>query len=260
MFNKKRDVDLFNIISTGLNDFNCNIITNQNKKTFKYVVNINTYNRKYSLTSLLKQIEEYNIDDILINIFDDCGDVNLFKYLKTFNLNIKYFRTNYNYHKKEYWKIWDFMIKFNSIINSKYFFFLPDDIILKSNFFNNVEKVWNNIKEEKICLSFGCDDNRKFETGCWTGFKPIIKNKKYIKTQFNDLLFMCDSKFFDALCYKIKFVKMKSSGVGCYISQTLSKKYNLFHTYENYVIHDVHESKMRPKSTRLKNHKRLIIL
>jgi len=264
--NLKTDIGIFSIITKSLSEFNCNINITQNKKSFKYVVNINTFNRKEYLMNLLNQLNEYSDalnHELLINIFDDHSDNELTKYINHLKLNINYFRTNYNHSKEEYWKIWDFMIKFNSTIDAELYFFVPDDISLKPKFFNNVETIWNKIIDKKICLSFGCDDNRKFNTGCWTNFKPIVNNNYYIKTQFNDLLFVCASNFFAALDFNIKpitnIVNMKSSGVGYYISTTLSKKFNLFHTYENYVIHNAHKSKMRPNSTKFRNHKRLII-
>jgi hypothetical protein len=163
-----------------------------------------------------------------------------------------------NMGKQKYYVTLNSTFNYVRKINSKYFIYLPDDVNLVSDFFNKVKNLYELIPDQnKICLSILTDDRVK--TKVWTN--TIAQDfGEYYKTQWNDLCFISEKKFFDVLGYTINEIPKTrwdndpnlSSGVGQQISLRLNKlNFGMYHTKLSMVIHGDHGSKMN-KNERLK--------
>lgn len=215
---------------------------------FDFCVVITTYNRPNMLIRLLENIESEKKDfKIKIIVFNDGSDE---KYdLSKFD--VTHIKMYPNGGKQKYWVLFNNTFKIIKNIKSKYFIYLPDDVKLVDNFFETVKYEYEKIKDiKKICLSI-LTDNRTTRTN-WTNFNPIHFDS-VIKTQWNDLCFISEKKFFDILDYKINPISINrwkknsnlSSGVGEQISILLhNKNYSLYHTKKSMVYHGDHESLM----------------
>lgn len=213
-----------------------------------FCIIITTYNRPDMLYKLLKDIEsKKNNYKIKIFIFNDGSTENYD--LSEFDVtHLKFFP---NRGKKKYWEIINQTFNVVKSIKSKYYLYLPDDVMLIDDFFNELIRVYRLIDDKnKICLNI-LTDGRVNRTN-WTNFNSIHYDE-YIKTQWNDLCFLADSDFFSRLNYEIKPVPLSrwngnsnlSSGVGQQISLRLyNMNLNMYHTKKSFVYHGNHESKM----------------
>lgn len=219
--------------------------------TYDYCICITTYNRPEMLDQLLTNIyTQSNNNKILVNIFNDASTKNYSQVKTKYPVHWVDYKTNHG--KKKFWKIWDDMVKYCKNISADYFIFLPDDIELYDNFFDNAKQMYEDIQDDhKICLSLFLDDGRKNST-CWTKFKPIDCGS-VLKTQWMDGLFICKYQFFQKLNFKIEPVPETrwkqnpslGSGVGQQLSVRLFKlKLNMYHTKHSLVEHGKHDSQM----------------
>jgi hypothetical protein len=229
---------------------------------------INTYNRPNELRSLLTDICDNKSNfDIKIFILDDCSKEDYTKMLQKFSgrLDITYHKMSYNYGKKLYWRMCNYVLNRIKLEGNqyKYFIKLDDDCRLISNFFLKCINIWKNINDnKKICLNFRLDTREG--NPIWTGVVPRRYNFNGVTvylSQWVDMDFFCEFSMFNALNFKIteqlsdrwKTKKESSSGVGRDISIRLNKTgYHLYLTTESLVQHDHHGSKMNP-SERDKN-------
>jgi len=213
-----------------------------------FCIVITTYNRPTKLYSLLKSIYQSKKDyNIKIFVFDD-NSTEVYERNKIDETFIKMYP---NRGKFKFWEIINTTFKTIKNINSKYFVFLQDDLKLTDNFLENIKNKYESLNDEKkICLEFRTD-NRVLSPN-WTNVNPQNQGE-YIKTQWTELDFICEKKFFEVLEYKINPIPMSrwkqdknlSSGVGSQLSQRLlSLGYNMYHTTESLVIHDGEDSKM----------------
>ena len=213
-----------------------------------FCIVITTYNRPTKLYSLLKSIYQSKKDyNIKIFVFDD-NSTEVYEKNKIDATLIKMYP---NRGKFKFWEIIDTTLKTIKNINSKYFVFLQDDLKLTDNFLENIKNKYESLNDEKkICLEFRTD-NRVLSPN-WTNVKPQNQGE-YIKTQWTELDFICEKKFFEVLGYKINPIPMSrwekdknlSSGVGCQLSERLlSLGYNMYHTSKSLVIHEGEDSKM----------------
>jgi len=200
---------------------------------------VSSYERKEMLLSLLNKLgKQISIKDILI--FDDQSS---FKMPKEY----LFLKLNEHYGKEFLWKKFRFI--FEVIPKSyKYYIFLPDDVEIEYDFVEKSIEAWKSINDKrKICLSLLTDNRTTYPN--WTGVLPIV-NCSTILTQWNDLCFICEAKFFDNV--NIQPIKLKrfenpniSSGVGEQISiQLFKKQLNQYHVKETLVHHGNHDSKM----------------
>ena len=215
---------------------------------FDFCVIISTFNRPQMLSELLKNIEsEKKNYKVLVVVFDDNSSE---KYdLSQFDL--KKITMNPNMGKRKYYVLINASFSYIKNINSKYFIYLPDDIKLVNNFFDETKRIYESIDHpKKICLSILTDERVKRTN--WTNFKSIDFGE-YYQTQWNDLCFIAEKKFFDVLNYRLNKIPQTrwntnpnlSSGVGQQISIRLNKNgYNMYHTKKSMVHHGSHESKM----------------
>ena len=118
----------------------------------------------------------------------------------------------------------------------RYYFMIPDDFMPVEGFVKKAISTWNKIKDpRKICLTTYVEKSR-IDKPCWTGQKPK-EYKNYRLTQWTDMCFMCQKKFFDEVGgIQIPAVNWKrkphmGSGVGALVSRILFKnKWNLYQT------------------------------
>lgn len=213
-----------------------------------FCIIITTYNRPQMLSSLIHQIKNQTKDKkIKIYVLDD----NSLKKLTFNDSNITFINFYPNRGKKLFWQIINVAFNLVKNIQSKYFIFLQDDQVLVENFFKIVvDKYMNLLDERKICLEFRTDERTTRPN--WSNFKPI-EIGDYIKTQWVELDFICEKKFFEVLNYEILPVNKNrwkknpnlSSGVGQQLTNRLnSLGLNMYHTKNTLVRHGNHKSEM----------------
>jgi hypothetical protein len=218
------------------------------KETYDFCVIITTYNRSDMLKKLLTQIDhEKKNHRIFVAIFDDAGNQNI-DINKSYHKKILLYPNN---GKRKYYNIINSTLSFLKNISSEYFIYLPDDVSLVENFFDETKRIYESINfSDKICLSI-LTDGRVNRTN-WTDFKTIDYGE-YYKTQWNDLCFIAKRNFFERLEFKITPINQNrwkgnpnlSSGVGQQISTRLNNLgLGMYHTKKSLVIHGDHESKM----------------
>lgn len=203
----------------------------------KTLVVITSYDREEMLYNLLEQLKDHK--EILI--FDDAST---FK----FKGKQQFIRFQNNYGKDGLW------LKFKTIFKAipkdyDYYIFIPDDVVLCDNFVErSVNEYKNIVDNRKVCLSLLSDV--RITKPNWTNVRPINKGS-VVLTQWNDLCFICENKFFNEVeiqpisFRRWRFNNLLGSGVGEQISvQLRSKKLNMYHTKESFVYHGVHLSKM----------------
>jgi hypothetical protein len=207
------------------------------------------------LYSLLDQIEKQTKDKkIKILLLNDCSTE---KYeLSNYDL----IKINFcpNKGKKLFWEIIDLSFKVCKKIDSKYFVYLQDDLKLCDNFFNELKNKYENIKDDKkISLEFRTDN--RTERPNWNNFEPQIVGD-YIHSNWVELDFICEKKFFDVLEYKINEISKNrwdnnpnlSSGVGQQLTQRLlNLGFNMYHTKKSFVEHGDHQSKMNEEERKI---------
>jgi hypothetical protein len=200
------------------------------------------------LTDLLSNIDsERSNNKILVVVFDDCSD----QKADLSNFNVKRIGMIPNMGKKKYYKLFNATFKYIKNIKSKYFIYLPDDVKLTDNFFSEIKRIYESITDlQKICLSILTDD--RVTRRNWTNFKTNDFGE-YYQTQWNDLCFISERRFFDVLGYQIEPIDEErwinnpnlSSGVGQQISIRLNERgYKMYHTKKSMVYHGNHQSKM----------------
>ena len=220
------------------------------ESSYDFCIIITTYNRPKMLKTLLDDIKYNSFGKrVLVTIFDD-GSSNDYEYLD--NYDIKYVKYVKNNGKINYWKLITDTFKYCKNIKSKYYIYLPDDIRLKDNFFEESVRIFEKIKDEdKICLNLLMDESRRGNPN-WTGFKPV-EYDDYYKTQWNDLCFISNFDFFQMLNFEILPINKNrwaknselGSGVGQQMSmRLLSLNQNMYHVINSLVTHDDHTSKM----------------
>lgn len=219
----------------------------ENQK-YDFCIIVTTYNRSEMLEKLLQEIHNQKKNlKILVIIFDDGGTQEI-KIKYPYQKKITLYPNN---GKKKYYKIINASFNVIKNVSSEYFIYLPDDVSLTDNFFDEAKRIYESINSpNKICLSI-LTDGRINRTN-WTDFKSIDFGE-YYKTQWNDLCFIAKKNFFERLDYKILPITPKrweknpnlSSGVGQQISMRLvSFNLEMFHTKKSLVLHGDHESKM----------------
>jgi glycosyltransferase involved in cell wall biosynthesis len=215
---------------------------------YDFCVIITTYNRPDMLYKLLENISEQKKDyKILVTVFDDGSTV---KY-DVSKYNVKKIGMAPNMGKQKYYIVFNSTFSYIKNINSKYYVYLPDDIQLVNNFFDETKRIYESITDHnKICLSL-LTDGRVHRTN-WVNFKTVDRGE-YYQTQWNDLCFICEKKFFEVLNYRLDEIPKSrwknnpnlSSGVGQQITLRLfNLGYGMYHTKTSMVIHGSHESKM----------------
>jgi len=215
---------------------------------YDFCVLITTYNRPEMLYKLLDDIGNNKKDyKILVAVFDD-GSTQKLDLTGRDVIKIGMYP---NMGKKKYYVTYNATFSFVRTVNSKYFIYLPDDISLEDDFFDEAKRLYESItSENKICLSILTDD--RVNRSHW-GYKEPKDLGEILQTQWNDLCFICEKNFFELLNYRVNPISPKrwinnpniSSGVGHQITQRLNNSGKfLYHVKKSLVYHGVHESKM----------------
>lgn len=197
------------------------------------MVVITTYNRPALLEDLCFEI--YSQTKMPILVFDDAG----LEYDLELPQTCEYFRFEYHHGKKRYYQMISYIFQELKKREFQQVFFLPDDVMIKPDFFYKSIMLWESILDErKICLSTGHTHNRHLEP-CWNKFKPKVKGD-VVLSGWNDLCFMAERDFFEALKWDIKTPPANwgwsSSGVGRDISKRLfNLGLNMYHSNESLV-------------------------
>ena len=186
---------------------------------------INTYNRQESCQKLVDALQGQG-DIVVVN--DGCGYV--------INDCKQHFLDQHN-GKAYYWITVNTLFALRGI--HKYYFMLPDDFLPTENMVEDAINIWNNINDpQKICLNLFAD---RIGCSCWTNFMPIDRGNCW-HTQWVDMCFMCESKFFDiAKINEVPYPRASrrnmGSGVGAMISRQLNKRgFHLYQVKESLVI------------------------
>lgn len=215
---------------------------------YDFCVIITTFNRQEMLKNLLNQISEYKDFKIKTIVFDDCTNPVL--NIDEFNaIKITYTK---NKGKKGFWKIISDTYKVCKKINSKYYIYLQDDASLKDDFFSESVRIYEKINDPlKISLNTRIVESQRGVPN-WTNFQPI-EYDEYYKTQWTELFFICERKFFEVLNFKVNPIPSNrwdldpnlSSGVGDQISTRLYQMgLNQYQVKNSLVIHGDHVSTM----------------
>lgn len=216
---------------------------------------ITTYNRPDLLGNLLEQIAQENPPNTVIHIHNDGSTANYLSVINKFKevLDLRYFYHDH-YGKERYWALINKVFKNRA--KSKYYIMLPDDDILKPDFFNRVVNKWEDIDNHcKICMMPSINEERKWSNS-WTGVIPK-KIGKVWESGYVDMRFICNDLFFFVVGVLGGFSKKRweknklaSSGVGCQISLDLHKKgYKMYISEEDLTYQVPHESQMNPNVT-----------
>lgn len=213
---------------------------------YDFCVIITTYNRQDMLKNLLKQISEYKEYKIFTVVLDDCSnpspDISEFDVKK-----ITYVQNN---GKKRFWKIISDSYKICKKINSKYFIYLQDDVVLKENFFSESVRLYEKINDlSKISLNTLILENQRGKSK-WTNIDPV-EYDEYYKCQWTELFFICEKKFFELLNFEIYPIPKDrwnknpnlSTGVGDQVSWRLyGMGFNQYQVKNSLVLHGNHQS------------------
>ena len=211
------------------------------------LINITSYNREKKLINLVEQLEGVDI-----KVWDDCSDFKI-EYSYKWDNKTTFYRFSENYGLRNCWRKFKRIFEELQETDYKYFIFLPDDVIVCDDFVNIVVEIWESIEdEEKISLSFS--SVKRCEKPNWTGYEAH-KVGNVIKTQWNDLMFICEKRFFQEV--DIEEVSKErwnnklnlGSGVGSQISNKLNNKgFSMYNISEDLVKHiGNNDSKMNPK-------------
>ncbi len=218
------------------------------------IVLITTYNRPDKLLSLLSDIDREGGAEVYVYDDGSTEDYEPILY-KSKKVKVHYFKFKKNHGKQEYWKVINKVFDDVRRIEGDYFYMLPDDVRLVEGFFEKSKQLWKTL-DNPICLSTLMDEGRRGVKN-WTNITPQDLGD-VIRTQWNDLCFMCEKTFFEALDYRINDINSSrftdpniSSGVGQQVSQRLYRSWNMYHVKQSLVIHSNGTSVMHP-NTRIK--------
>jgi glycosyltransferase involved in cell wall biosynthesis len=227
---------------------------------FDFCILITTHNRPVMLKELIGQIINQKKDyKIKIIVIDDASSEK-----SELTNEITYIQYYPNMGKKRFWKIIDTSFKYLKGIDSKYYIYLQDDVKIVDNFFEGLVENYESIQDDnKICLSFLTDYRTKSSN--WTNYNPRERGN-VIKTQWVELHFICEKKFFEELNYIVEPIPLSrwkkdpnlSSGVGWQLSLRLHNMgKSMYHTKKTFVTHGDHESQMNKYER--KNNKLIVI-
>lgn len=201
-----------------------------------------TYNRQQQIEQLTRKVSDIFDGEILV--YDDGSDY-------APNIVGTLHRYKYNHGKRQYWQLFTDIFQGLRGKHIDKFWILPDDVTIQDDFFTESIRLWDSIIDDrKICLSTGHNHNRHYRE-CWTYFTPV-KMGEVVRTQWNDLCFMAERSFLEALNYHIEQplpeYDYRSSGVGRYISRKLHKDlWNLYHVDKSLVEFPANETRMHLK-------------
>lgn len=215
---------------------------------------ITTFNRPTMLGDLLEQIAQQKPPNTVIHIHNDGSTANYLPIINKYKdkLDLRYF-VHDHYGRKQYWALVNKVFKERA--EAKYYIMLPDDDILKPDFFNRVINKWEGIDDpKKISLMPSVNIERKW-LPCWTPVIPKLCGEVF-NAGYCDMRFIVEDSFFTQI--GILDVDQKrwdklpdlGSGVGSQLSNRLyDKGLNMYISEEDLTYQVQHESKMNPNQT-----------
>ncbi len=235
-----------NIVNENMQQYS---IIKNNEAKYDYCIVITTYNRRKMLKTLLQDISNNcKNKSVKVVVFDDASDV----HLDLQEYDVQLIRYHKNNGKTNFWKVIEDTFKYLKNINARYYFYLQDDVRLVDDFFEKSIEIYEKIEDtKKISLGTLMVESQR-NTPKWTNFVPENCGD-YYKTQWCELFFVAEKKFFEVLEYKmnpISIDRWKSrpnlgSGVGEQIShRLLGLGYNMYHVVNSLAEHGDHESAM----------------
>jgi len=178
---------------------------------------ITTYNRQGACQSVVDALQGQG-DIFVLN--DGCDyDISGARQVKR----------GFNFGKKDYWKTVNQL--FGLRRRHKYYIMLPDDWMPVEGMAEKAVYLWENIADDnKICLNLLYPAIKGLTN--WTGF-PAKDIGHVYQTQWVDMCFICEERFFNVLGRLPRVRARASSGVGRYISEKLNNLgYNLYQVKE----------------------------
>jgi len=180
---------------------------------------ITTYNRPESLMNLINEIKD--LGDIYV--VDDGSDEKL-------NLSGINYLYKENDGKKGFYKTVTALWNMVRDKDYDYYFNLQDDGLPVKNFAYKAIRDYINIMDgRKIALNLFREQSRDGRV-CWTGFPPLDCGH-VIQTQWLDMWFMCERKFYEVINWEVPEQKRDwesnpdlGSGVGSYISRYMNRR------------------------------------
>lgn len=162
--------------------------------------------------------------------------------------------------KKNYWQTINALWQQVRESDFDYYIQIPDDVQLTQQFVKRAITAWDAIPDpNKICLNLLLDEGRVGRTN-WTNYWPEIiqgKGKRFLKTQWVDMIYMSKKSFFEQLQWHIRPIPQSrwrknpklSSGVGQQISHRLHQSgWHLYQTTEKLLEHIGDQSIMNPEA------------
>lgn len=176
-----------------------------------------TYNRRELAQRLIDSInKQKTMHDVSVHAFIDGSE-----YL----LNDCYNYTLSHHGKELYWNLYN---KIVDVMMGKYdyYIYMADDLVINDKFIDKAVEMY----DKGNCIALSLNSDEKVGKFNWTNFK-CVNEKEYIITQWVDMCMIFKGNFFNVVgsipCInsnRWKKNKLKSSGVGEYISKTLHKR------------------------------------
>lgn len=197
----------------------------------KVLIIIYTYNRFYMINNLLYILHNNIIDDLNVKvlIYDDGSepypcDIN------NFNLDVIYHKFDTNHGKLQWYRMISNIYKDLRKYEFDYTISIPDDCCIKIDFIKTcIDKfeIIKNYDQNYVTLTLNNDRDK-----CWTNFDKVYIGNDIYLSQWVEMCFIADRKYYQALAYSLDdFVKpkVKSSGVPCFITNKLfNLKLNMY--------------------------------
>ena len=206
----------------------------------KIKIIIFSYERKAMLTSLIKEVKQY---DYLV--IDDGSSFTLPENFHQFEHG----------GKAKFWRMWDYALRMLKNDKSDIFLFMPSDV---SNIdIDKIIELHNQFKSTAYAYNL-INDGRK---NCWNMIRPVQVDEHTIKVGFTDCGFFCNKQLLNRIGYYVNEInprrfehnKAISSGVGQDLTfRMMRTNCKMFTPTKSLVHHGDHESLMHTKE-RIKN-------
>lgn len=155
--------------------------------------------------------------------------------------------SKYRHARRRYWHLVRQVHALLRPVRSRFFLFLPDDDRLSHNFFPNVIRRWELIKDtRKLTLMLHVEETRE-NVPVWTTYKPHPLGNGISRIGWVESgNFLCTSQFLSFLNWSFPAIPPRrwidnppiSSGVGATLSELIhSSHFRMFRTDASYVAH-----------------------
>jgi len=214
----------------------------------KFLVWVNTYNRQKMLSRFIDDIHRYRGDNLVSLMVVDDASIESYESLST---SITYYHKMREHHGKEnYWKLINFgfdfirsrLDRFDIIIKT------DDDVCLVPDFFNMISGYIDSINDQKwATIDILSAPKQRGKTLLGKPSEVWKTTHKYYKTQWVDMNFVINKKFFPDPILRCKG-SPRSSGVGLWLTRYYNNLgLNMYQLPVSFVIHGNHPSQMNPE-------------